>query len=207
MEHECRIPAWLLRDLPALAGMFVCLWLFVIALITDGFRLISGGTPCQQKFDVLVHPLLAAETRLAYALWREAYRRLGDNPGLVKLGLADLPVDDTALIARIRSSMDEVQNLSRASAHHTDILRWRWGASVHAAHGSTGALRAAHHEAVGFFASNKLRSAIAPIPEGHLEGRGRAQERPQPARFSSIADSIACPHLSAPACLRTPVRA
>jgi len=37
MKHERRMPAWLFRDLPALAGMFACFWLFVIPLITEGF--------------------------------------------------------------------------------------------------------------------------------------------------------------------------
>ena len=45
MKHERRIPAWLLRDLPALAGMFACFWLFVIPLITEGYRIIKGGKP------------------------------------------------------------------------------------------------------------------------------------------------------------------
>ena len=126
MKHERRIPAWLLRDLPALGGLFACFWLFVIPLITEGFRLIRGGKPCQRKADALAHPLLAAEATLAYALWREAYRRLGYNPRDVKLELADLPPDNIAVMARIRSYMDQVQNLSRAAAHYTDVLRRRW---------------------------------------------------------------------------------
>jgi len=107
MKHERRMPAWLLRDLPALAGMFVCFWLFVIPLITEGFRIIRGGKPSQAKFDRLADPLLAAEATLAYALCREAYRRLGYNPKLVRLDLADLPTDSIALMARIRSYMDQ----------------------------------------------------------------------------------------------------
>ena len=126
MKHERRIPAWLLRDLPALAGLFACFWLFVIPLITEGFRLIRGDKPDQRRISALADPLLAAEATLAFALWREAYRRLGYNPKLVKLELADLPADNLALMARIRSYMDQVQNLSRASAHYTDILRKRW---------------------------------------------------------------------------------
>jgi len=139
-----------LRDLPALAGVFVCFWLFVIPLITEGFRIIRGGKPSQDKFDSLADPLLAAEATLAYALWREAYRRLGYNPKLVKLELGDLPADNIALMDRIRSYMDQVQNRSRAAAHYTDILRRCWsGASAHAPHGSTRARSAATHEAVG----------------------------------------------------------
>ena len=152
MKHERRIPSWLLRDLPALGGLFACFWLFVIPLITEGFRLIRGGKPDKQKADALAGPLLAAEATLAYALWREAYRRLGYNPRDVKLGLADLPSDNLAVMARIRSYIDQVQNLSRAAAHYTAQLRQRWGAaSVRVAHASTdAALRAAaQHELVG----------------------------------------------------------
>jgi len=134
MKHERRIPAWLLRDLPALAGMFACFWLFVIPLLTEGYRLIRGGKPDQQKFDALAQHLLNAEAAPAYALWREAYRRLGYSPKLVKLDLADLPPNtldgNIDLMARIRSYMDQVQNLSRASAHYTDILRRRWARPV-----------------------------------------------------------------------------
>ena len=65
MKHERRIPAWLLRDLPALAGMFACCWLFVIPLLTEGYRLIRGGKPDQQKFDTLAQHLLNAEAAIA----------------------------------------------------------------------------------------------------------------------------------------------
>jgi len=101
-------------------------------------RIIRGGQPSQDKFDSLGDPLLAAEATLAFALWHEACRRLGDNPKLVKLELADLPADNLALMVPIRSYMDQVQNLSRAAAHDTDILRRRWSASAHAAHGLFG---------------------------------------------------------------------
>ena len=44
----------------------------------------------------------------------------------MKLELTDLPTDSIELMARIRSCMDQVQNLSRASAHYIDMLRGRW---------------------------------------------------------------------------------
>ena len=120
MKRERRIPAWLLRDLPAFAGMFACFWLFVIPLIAEGFRIIRGGKPSQDRFDGLADPLLAAEATLAYALWREAYRRLGYNPKLVKLELADLPADNIALMDRIRSYMEQpgAEPLARLSTLH-----------------------------------------------------------------------------------------
>ena len=124
------MPAWVLRDLPALAGVFVCFWLFVIPLITEGFRIIRGGKPSQDKFDRLADPLLAAEATLAYALCREAYRRLGYNPKLVRLDLADLPTDSIALMARIRSYMDQpgaepFARLSTLHRHPAPVLERR----------------------------------------------------------------------------------
>jgi hypothetical protein len=170
MKHERRIPAWLLRDLPALAGLFACFWLFVIPLITEGFRIIRGGKPSQDKFDSLAQHLLNAEATLAYALWREAYRRLGYNPKLVKLDLADLPADNLALMARIRSYMDQIQNLSRASAHYTDILRRRWGAA-HVAHASTDARSTATHGPAVAATSSSHRSQAALMLSRPQSGR------------------------------------
>ena len=195
MKHERRIPAWLLRDLPALAGMFACFWLFVIPLITEGFRLIRGGKPDQRKADALAQPLLAAEATLAYALWREAYRRLGYNPRDVKLELADLPANNLAVMARIRSYIDQVQNLSRAAAHYTDVLRQRWGASVRMAHASTDAAQraAAQHELVGVAASSSRTSQVALMlssdrrerPSKHERGLTKARGPPQrPSLFA-----------------------
>jgi hypothetical protein len=148
MKHERRIPAWLLRDLPALAGMFACFWLFVIPLIKEGWRIIRGGKPDRAKFDRLGPLLLNAEAALAYALWREAYRRLGFNHRLVTLERADLPADPVELMARVKSYMDQIQNLSRVSAFYTEQLRKHYG---HAAHASTDAAHgaAAQHELVG----------------------------------------------------------
>ena len=83
-------------------------------------RIIRGGKPSQDRFDRLADPLLAAEATLAYALCREAYRRLGYNPKLVRLDLADLPTDSIALMARIRSYMDQpgAEPLARLSTLH-----------------------------------------------------------------------------------------
>ena len=70
----------------------------------------AGSAPSQIRSSL-------QKRRSPSPLWREAYRRLGYNPKLVKLELADLPADNSALMARIHSYMDQVQNLSRAAAH------------------------------------------------------------------------------------------
>jgi hypothetical protein len=170
MKHERRIPAWLLRDLPALSRLFACFWLFVIPLINEGFRIIRGGRPDRAKFDRLAPLLLNAEAALAYALWREAYRRLGFNHRRVTLERADLPADPVALMARVKSYMDQIQNLSRVSAYYTEQLRKQIG---HAAHASTDAAHgaAARHELVGVAASCvRRRSSLRSVQRTNWSG-------------------------------------
>ena len=94
-------------------------------------RIIRGGKPSQDKFDRLADPLLAAEATLAYALCREAYRRLGYNPKLVRLDLADLPTDSIALMARIRSYMDQPGAEPLARLKHTTPTSCAGAGSAH----------------------------------------------------------------------------
>ena len=146
MTHERRTPTWLLRDMSALLGLAACFAMFIWPFIHEGFRVARGHQPREDRMTRIAHLLLNAEATLAYALWREAYRRLGYNPRLVRLELADLPATRRELLDRIRSYLDQFQNLSRAASHYTALLRQRWGAaSVPAAQGATGARRAAQH--------------------------------------------------------------
>ena len=64
MKHERRMPAWLLRDLPALAGMFVCFWLFVIPLITEGFRIVPAGSSEAVLTYTSVHAFKGMENKV-----------------------------------------------------------------------------------------------------------------------------------------------
>lgn len=59
-KPERSIAAWLWCNLLALAGVFPYLWLFVIVLITEGFRLMIGRRPVQCRFEALADPFLAA---------------------------------------------------------------------------------------------------------------------------------------------------
>jgi hypothetical protein len=207
MKHERRIPAWLLRDLPALAGMFACFWLFVIPLIKEGWRIIRGGKPDRAKFDRLGPLLLNAEAALAYALWREAYRRLGFNHRLVTLERADLPADPVALMTRVKSYLDQIQNLSRVSAYYTEQLRKQIGHTVHAstdaAHGA-----AVRHARAGVATSKRARGCLeALILSSAQSARPSKDERVLahargPPPFPDYLLPTPC-SLSAPARLRT----
>jgi hypothetical protein len=59
-SQERRIAAWLWRSLSALAGIIACFSLFVIPLITEGFRLITGRKPDHCRFDALAAPFVVA---------------------------------------------------------------------------------------------------------------------------------------------------
>ena len=157
MTHERRIPGWLLRDLSALVGLFASFWLFVVPLIAEGVRLIAGGRHCQEKVDALARLLVQAEASLAWALWREAHRRLGFDHRRLPLSPAELPPSHDELMERIRSYLDQVQNLSRVAAYYTDQLRRRWGAASVSAPAARGATPAA-----GQRASARAPSSLSP---------------------------------------------
>ena len=136
MKHERRIPAWLLRDLPALAGLFACFWLFVIPLITEGYRIIMGGKPDQKKFDALAHH--GSSTPKPRSLMHCGAKPTAASATIRNWWIRQrprrnhIPADNMRrLMTRChrqayRSYMDQVQpgtSQPRRPAHYTDILR------------------------------------------------------------------------------------
>ena len=73
------LPLWLLRDVPALLGVMISFWPLMIMVITNGRRAASGKKVRQSTYDHFAILLAHAEARLAFALWRQAYRRLALN--------------------------------------------------------------------------------------------------------------------------------
>ena len=73
------LPIWLLRDVPAFLGVMISFWPLVILVITNGFAAMRGRMVRKTVFDQIPILLAHAEARLDFALWREAYRRLGWN--------------------------------------------------------------------------------------------------------------------------------
>ena len=79
------LPIWLLRDVPAFLGVMISFWPLMILVIRNGFAAMRGKKISKSVFDQLPIFLAHAESRLDFALWREAYRRLGWNPRLIPI--------------------------------------------------------------------------------------------------------------------------
>ena len=101
------VPLWLLRDVPALLGIVFSFWPLVILLITSARRAMLGKKVRWAALDDFPLLLAHAEARLAFALTRQAYRRLGWNPRLVPFEL--LPACDDW-----NDSVERYLNYSRA---------------------------------------------------------------------------------------------
>ena len=78
-------PLWLLRDVPAFLGAMLSFWALVIFAMTSArkaARLAEASPSIRDRFAVF---LGLGEARLDYALWRQAYRRIGWHPRGVTL--------------------------------------------------------------------------------------------------------------------------
>ena len=80
-------PLWLLRDVPAFLSVMISFWPLVILVITSVGRAMRGGKIRRPALEALPALVAHAEARLVFALWRQAYRRLGWNHRLVKFNL------------------------------------------------------------------------------------------------------------------------
>ena len=80
-------PIWLLRDVPAFLGVMLSFWPLVILLISSERRVMRGKAIRRSVFETIALLLAHAEARLTFALTRQAYRRLGWNPRLVRFNL------------------------------------------------------------------------------------------------------------------------
>ena len=122
-----RLPIWLLRDIPAFLGVMISFWPLMILVIRNGFAAMRGKKISRSVFDQLPILLAHAEARLDFALWREAYRRLGWNPRLVTFQLFPLPEtwDETA--TRFENYRRANMNLEACARLYAEDLRQRYG--------------------------------------------------------------------------------
>jgi hypothetical protein len=149
-----RLPLWLLRDAPALAGVLATLFLLVATISYHAFVRRRPTTPTQRAH--LFNLLATAETFFDFAIMREAYRRLGFNHRALKPTPYDPPTSLAECDTRFQAWLRCAENLDHFANIATEEVRRayrisRAAASARVAHGSTDAgLRpAAHHEAVG----------------------------------------------------------
>ncbi len=88
-----RLPIWPLRDILALLGVLISFWPLMILVITNGFNAMRGKKVPRSAYDDFPILLAHADARLDFALWREAYRRLGWDHRVVEFTLVEAPDD------------------------------------------------------------------------------------------------------------------
>ena len=158
------LPIWLLRDVPAFLGVMISFWPLMILVIRNGFAAMRGRKISKSVFDQLPIFLAHAESRLDFALWREAYRRLGWNPRAISFELFSAPEDWAETARRFENYRRACMTLEACARGYVEHLREQHGLnkSELVAHGSTDARlrRAAHHELVGVAVFQRSQFAL-----------------------------------------------
>ena len=131
------LPIWLLRDVPALLGVMISFWPLMILVITNGFRAMRGGKVRQSAYVDFAILLAHAEARLAFALWREAYRRIGWNPHSVQFNL--VPASDAwdETTGRFHTYMRAMRDMNSFVDAYVEDLRERYSISERDARNSS----------------------------------------------------------------------
>ncbi len=115
-----RPPIWLLRDILALLGVLISFWPLMILGITNGFRGMRGKKVPKSAFEDFPFLLAHAEARPDFALWREAYRRLGGDYRVVEFTFVEASDDWNETTHRFQSYQRAFGNLeacARAYGH------------------------------------------------------------------------------------------
>ncbi|MEQ1782580.1 MAG: hypothetical protein ABMA14_14550 [Hyphomonadaceae bacterium] len=147
-------PIWLLRDVPAFLGIKFRFWPLVILLITSARRAVREKTIRQSFYDDLPLMLAHAEARLASALRRQSYRRLGWNPRLVKFNIA-LARDDS--VERHRKYSNAIRDMDAVVDGYIADIRKR--------------CRIREPEAVSASARAPVRAPLATLTKSSLAAR------------------------------------
>ena len=178
-------PIWLLRDVPAFLGIMLSFWPLVILVISSGRRIARGRKLRWSVFQNICGFLAHAESRLVFALQRQAYRRLGWNPRLVRFTLIPAPDTLDEAKARYASYVIAFGDMNAVVEDYILDIRQRYNISRRAlvAHGSTDArlCRAAHHElAPARAASARPSTGRAEAARRRKDERGYAHARGPP---------------------------
>jgi hypothetical protein len=146
-------PSWLLRDVPALLAVLASFWPLAIFMMTSGSKAMRPGTGGKPLRDHIALLLAFAEARLDFALWRQAYRRLGWDPRAIVLHTIAPPVLWSDKCERMRGYAQACRNMNHIVVAYVEDLRRRYGISDRelVSHDSTDVRlpRAAHHDLVG----------------------------------------------------------
>ncbi len=180
-------PLWLLRDVPAFLGAMLSFWALVIFAMTSArkaARLAEASPSIRDRFAVF---LGLGEARLDYALWRQAYRRIGWHPRGVTLEVFPPSTDWSYTQKRLRDFAHAFRKMNEIVDSYVDRIRERFGISRRelVAHVSTDARlhRAARHELLST-APFALTLSSARRARPSKDERGRANARGPPLHLN-----------------------
>jgi len=122
-------PLWLLRDVPALMGVMLSFWTLIIFAMTSARKAATASQASRSIRDRFALLLALAEARLDYALWRQAYRRIGWHPRGVALEVFPPSTDWAYTRKRLREFAHAFRNMNAIVDSYVDHIRERFGIS------------------------------------------------------------------------------
>ena len=122
-------PLWLLRDVPALMGVMLSFWMLIIFAMTSARKAATASQASQSIRDRFALLLALAEAHLDYALWRQAYRRIGWHPRGVALEVFPPSTDWSYTQKRLRDFAYAFRNMNAIVDSYVDHIRERFGIS------------------------------------------------------------------------------
>ncbi len=122
-------PLWLLRDVPALMGVMLSFWTLIIFAMTSARKAATASQASRSIRDRFALLLALAEARLDFALWRQAYRRIGWHPRGVELEVFPPSTDWPYTQKRLRDFAHAFRNMSAIVDSYVDHIRERFGIS------------------------------------------------------------------------------
>ena len=122
-------PLWLLRDVPALMGVMLSFWTLIIFAMTSARKAATASQASRSIRDRFALLLALAEARLDYALWRQAYRRIGWHPRGVALEVFPPSTDWAYTQKRLRDFAHAFRNMNAIVDSYVDHIRERFGIS------------------------------------------------------------------------------
>ena len=174
-------PLWLLRDFPALLGLLASFWTLVTFAMTRSVAPTRGGKAFRDHFTLLLAP---AEARLDYALWRQAYRRIGWHPRGVTLQILPPNTAWSDTRSRLLSYAHAFRNMSQIVDAYVAHLRERFGIAERdlVAHGSTDARQS--RAAMSWYVSLRLRSSLSSTRRARPSKASRSDARAAPRGYA-----------------------
>jgi hypothetical protein len=104
-------------------------WTLIICAMTSARKAATASQASRSIRDHFALLLALAEARLDYALWRQAYRRIGWHPRSVALEVFPPSIDWSCTQKRLRDFAHAFRNMNAIVDSYVDHIRERFGIS------------------------------------------------------------------------------